>query len=87
MKRRTIDVPEGTREEALYPIWATKRTIRELLGICDKVLYILVADGKVAFVKTGDSPQSAALYNFPDVLAWMNAHSKRNAPKTGRASE
>ena len=85
MRNRTIDNPATGEAESLYPVWATKRTIRELLGVCDKVLYLLVADGKVAFVKTGESQQSGALYSFHDVLAWMNARARRNPPRT-RAS-
>ena len=81
MRNRTIDNPATGEAESLYPVWATKRTIRELLGVCDKVLYLLVADGKVAFVKTGESQQSGALYSFHDVLAWMNARAQRKTPK------
>lgn len=77
MRNRTIDNPATGRAETLYPIWATKRTIHELLGVCDKVLYLLVADGKVAFVKTGESQQSGALYSFQDVLAWIDARATR----------
>ena len=82
MRARMVDGKDG-EEQTLYPLWATKRTIRELLGICDKVLYILVADGRVGFVKTGDATQSAALYNFRDVLAWLNGREKRNVSKGG----
>lgn len=88
MRNRTIDNPATGEAENLYPIWATKRTIRELLGLCDKILYLLVADGVVAFVKTGESQQSGALYSFHDVLDWINARAKRNPqkPQEGRAS-
>lgn len=77
VKARVVDGADG-KSQALYPVWATKRTIRELLGICDKVLYLLVAEGKVGFVKTGDSPQSGALYDFRDVLAWLDSRACRN---------
>ena len=85
MRARVVDNEAGA-EQTVYPLWATKRTIRELLGVCDKVLYLLVDDGKVGFVKTGDSQQNAALYNFRDILAWLNAREKRNPPKGERRS-
>lgn len=78
-RAHTIDGADGKPHD-LYPVWATKRTIRELLGICDKVLYLLVANGEVAFVKTGESQQNAALYNFCDVRAWLDGRAKRNRP-------
>ena len=53
--------------------------------LCAAIMqYLLVADGKVAFVKTGESKQSGALYSFHDVLAWMNAHAQRKTPKATR---
>lgn len=75
MRARIIDTEAGP--QTLYPLWASKRTIHELLGICDKLLMELVARGTVGFMKTGEAKQSAALYSFPDARAWCDARAKR----------
>ena len=75
--RTAIDV-EGNAH-TLYPIWATRQTVRELLGIGEKMLMALAIEGEVDFRKMTDNRQGGALYRFADVLAWVEARRNPHA--------
>ena len=55
----------------MMPIWANAGTVRNLPGVCDKLLMSLVIKGVVDMRKLGDRKQSATVYRLQQVLDWI----------------
>ena len=72
MKERVVEDVEGGKH-SLYPIWATRKTIRELLGVPEGILVALVVADTVDFRQLADTQQASALYRFKDVLDWVES--------------